>query len=110
MYSITADFPFRANVEALDCGCALGDVVLEVNGTAVLDQPQAIATVLLQPTSPATPPPPLPHVTPQIQEEVGSAIAEGYPLIKLKLGRTMSRDLKTVVEAVSVSLPVDETA
>ncbi len=46
----------------------------------------------------------------QVQEEVGSAIAEGYPLVKLKLGRTMSRDLKSVVEEAVVSVPIDDAA
>ena len=41
---------------------------------------------------------------------MGSAIAEGYPLVKLKLGRTMSRDLKTVVEEAVVSVPIDDAA
>jgi hypothetical protein len=80
-------------VEALDCGCVLGDVVLEINGTVVLNQPQAIATVrhvlllllLLLLLLRAWLPPLLLVDAPQIQEEVSSAIAEGYPLVKLKV-------------------------
>jgi hypothetical protein len=29
----------------LDCGCQLGDVIVDVNGAVVLNQPQAIAMV-----------------------------------------------------------------
>lgn len=75
-------------MEALDCGCVLGDVVLEINGTVVLNQPQAIATVrhvLLLLLLRAWLPPLLLVDAPQIQEEVSSAIAEGYPLVKLKV-------------------------
>ncbi len=121
-------------MEALDCGCQLGDVIVDVNGTVVLNQAQAIAMVRTAPSFFCAALPPLspcffrrrfktkwvapslratPSSSSRYHPRCSSQMQNPNPGASLKpqqLGRTMSRDLKSVVEACSVSLPIDDTA